>query len=154
MKCHRGCGKEATYKNKKGLMCCDKIPSKCPTVRNKIGKSNSVSLKGHKQSEETKKKRANSLKGRVVSEETREKIKQSNIATKSKQDIVPWNKGKKGLQVAWNKGLKYTLVEKVIPSDDPIYNDIKKYRNRIATRTKKTYENFKDELNPNNLPFR
>ena len=39
-------------------------------------------------------------KGQSRSEETKKKISQS------KKGNIPWNKGKKGLQVPWNKGLK------------------------------------------------
>ncbi len=39
------------------------------------------------------------LDGHVVSAETCEKIRQSKIG------CTPWNKGKSGLQVAWNKGI-------------------------------------------------
>lgn len=42
------------------------------------------------------------LHGHIVSDSTREKI---GIANKGKE---PWNKGKKGLQTAWNKGMSGT----------------------------------------------
>jgi len=52
-------------------------------------------FKGHKVSAETKRKISATLKGRPLSDETRQKMK----------GRTPWNKGKKGVQVAWNKGL-------------------------------------------------
>lgn len=39
-------------------------------------------------------------KGKSWSNETKEKMRQAKIGH------IPWNKGKKGLQTAWNKGLK------------------------------------------------
>ena len=39
------------------------------------------------------------FKGRKLSDTTQERISKSRIG------IIPWNSGKKGLQVAWNKGL-------------------------------------------------
>ena len=39
------------------------------------------------------------IKGRKASEETRQKLRESH------KGQVPWNKGKIGLQTAWNKGL-------------------------------------------------
>lgn len=44
----------------------------------KIGKANSIALKGKKQSKETIEKRSNALIGRIVSEETRRKISITN----------------------------------------------------------------------------
>lgn len=63
--------------------------------------------KGKSLSQEIKKKISESLSGKnhpqygkKVSEETRKKISQAN------KECIPWNKGKKGLQVPWNKGKK------------------------------------------------
>ena len=77
-------------------------------LREKLSKSHmgkSPSNKGIPMSTETKEKLSRALKGRSSSygmlgkhqsDETKEKMK----------NRIPWNKGKKGLQVAWNKGLK------------------------------------------------
>jgi hypothetical protein len=56
----------------------------------------SEKFKGHSVSEETKEKIKNKLKGRPLSDEVKSKMK----------GRVPWNKNKKGVQVAWNKGLR------------------------------------------------
>jgi hypothetical protein len=76
-------------------------------TREKISKNNakywkgktrpelSKKFKGHKVTEETKKKISEALKGKPLPKETRNKMK----------GRTPWNKGKTGLQVAWNKGL-------------------------------------------------
>jgi 5-methylcytosine-specific restriction endonuclease McrA len=61
--------------------------------------------KGHKNSEETRRKISESNKGRKVSEETRKKIGLANSI--SLKGNIPWNKGKKGVMpTPWNKGNK------------------------------------------------
>jgi len=57
---------------------------------------------GFKHSEKTKKQISESHMGKTLSEES--KIKMS----KAKKGIIPWNKNKKGLQVAWNKGVPFS----------------------------------------------
>ena len=59
----------------------------------------SKSLQGHVVSNETRKKISDAHIGKKLSNEHKEKL--SN-AHKGK---TPWNKGKRGVQVAWNKGL-------------------------------------------------
>ena len=59
----------------------------------------SKSLHGHVVSNETRKKISDAHIGKKLSNEHKEKL--SN-AHKGK---TPWNKGKRGVQVAWNKGL-------------------------------------------------
>lgn len=59
----------------------------------------SKSLHGHVVSNETRKKISDAHIGKKLSNEHKEKL--SN-AHKGK---IPWNKGKRGVQVAWNKGL-------------------------------------------------
>jgi hypothetical protein len=159
MLCHRGCGLAATYTNFKGLGCCSKITQHCPVVKQKIGSKNSISLKGRKASPEQLAGLARGRNGRTLSEETVEKIRQSNIKTKSEQTIVPWNKGlslndpRVASYANKQRGQERASRIKIISSDDPIYQDFKKYRNRIATRTKNTYNEFKNEINPNNFPL-
>lgn len=159
MLCHRGCGLTATYINFKGLGCCSKITQHCPIVKQKIGRKNSISLKGRKASPEQIAGLARGRNGRKPSAETIEKIRQSNIETKSKQTIVPWNKGlnlndpRVASYANKQRGQERANRIKIIPSSDPIYQDFKKYRNRIAARTKNTYNEYKNEINPNNLPL-
>ena len=57
-------------------------------------------LYGVPKSKETRIKMSNYAKTRTYSEATRKKISLGRMG------IEPWNKGKKGLQVAWNKGIK------------------------------------------------
>lgn len=59
----------------------------------------SLAKKGKKQSKELIEKRVAKIKGRKQSEETRLQISESN------KGKCPWNKGKTGLQIAWNLGL-------------------------------------------------
>lgn len=153
MLCHRGCGLVGTYVNHKGLQCCFKSAQSCPIVKMKIGAANSIALTGRKATPAQLAGLAKGRTGRKLSAESIEKIKQSIISTKAMQEIVPWNKGTKGLQVAWNKGMKKLESMEIISRDDPVYANFRKYRNRIAVRTKKTYEQFKEEINPLNLPL-
>jgi hypothetical protein len=155
MLCHRGCNLKATYTNFKGLPCCNKRASQCPVVKEKIGKKTSAALKGRSLSAERKAMQSESLKQqwadgrRTVTEEV---IERGRGLTKYRT-TEPWNKGKTGLQVAWNKGLRKQESLEIISRDDPVYSNFKKYRNRVAVRTKKTYMLFKEEINPQNLPL-
>lgn len=158
MFCHRGCGLESTYINYKKLPCCHKSASKCSVIRNKIGTANAVALKGRsydeihgKNAQLMRQTRSTQMTGRTITPETKEKIKQSNIDHWANTSRTPWNKGKKGEQVAWNRGHRKQESLDIISRDDLVYSNFKKYRNRVATRTKKTYQQFKEEINPNNL---
>lgn len=151
MLCKLGCGLPGLFQRKNGFYYCANHNSKCPTVKKQIGERNAISKLGKPLSEEHRTKIVNSLKGRVVSAETREKIRESNKKTKSLNPTVPWNKGKKGAQVAWNKGLKKQEIPEVLDRTDPIYSNFKKYRNRVAVRTKKNYQLNESIINPNNL---
>jgi group I intron endonuclease len=42
-----------------------------------------------------------------------DKTKEKISKTRKQKKIIPWNKGKKGLQVAWNKGLTKDIDERI-----------------------------------------
>jgi hypothetical protein len=151
--CGLGCGQVATFQGKGGNYRCASHHSKCPAVKAKIGEKNSIALSGKKQSPELVAKRIAGRAGVSPSGETRKQISQSNKEHWAVTVRVPWNKGLKGAQVAWNKGLRKREPLPIIPGDDPIYSDMKKYRNRVAVRTGKTYRGFKHELNPMDYPL-
>ena len=166
MLCKYGCGNEGKFENKDGTIRCSKNPGQCPTniekrlkTRQEKGFKHSTESrekisragKGRTHSIETKERMSKSHTGRSISEVTKEKIKDSNKEYWSKNKRIPWNKGKKGLQTPWNKGLKKTEPSEILNRDDPIYQDFGKYRNRVSTRTKKNYELYKEQINPNNL---
>jgi hypothetical protein len=158
MLCHRGCNLTATYTNYKGLPCCSKQASKCPIVKEKIGKKTSAALLGRKHTDERKELQSKNLKeawatGKRGKPETIEKIRNGVTEYWKSNPRDPWNKGKKGSQVAWNKGLRKQEPIEIILRNDPVYSDFKKYRNRIAVRTKKTYMLYEEEINPQNLPL-
>jgi len=58
----------------------------------------SEAKRGKSHSDETKNKISESRKGKPFSTEHKENL------SKAHKGKIPWNKGKKGLQVAWNKG--------------------------------------------------
>ena len=158
MLCHRGCGIPATYTNYKRLGCCSKITQQCPVVKKKIGSKTSVALKGRKATPAQLERLSKGRTGRKPSSETIEKIRQSNIITKGNQEIVPWNKGltkddpRVEKYAAKQRGTKRkTEPLAILSRTDPVYSNFEKYRNRVAVRTKKTYEKYKDEINPKNL---
>jgi hypothetical protein len=166
MLCKYGCGNEGKFKNKDGSIRCSKNVGECPVnikkrvkTRQKSGYGHSKetkekisnSHKGKTHTTETKEKMSNSHKGRIVSKSTKEKIAQSNKEYWIINKRTPWNKGKKGLQTSWNKGLKKIEPLEILERTDPIYKDFSKYRNRVSVRTKKNYEMFKEQINPNNL---
>jgi hypothetical protein len=157
MLCHRGCGIEGTYVNYKGLPCCDKSAQKCPVVRKKIGdasgetrrKTPCLRSEAHKIEQSKRIKQQWESGKRVVTDKTIENAKRLALL----RPAVPWNKGLKGSQVPWNKGLKKQESPDILAREDPAYSNFKKYRNRVAVRTRKTYEQYKSEINPNSLPI-
>lgn len=166
MLCHRGCGLPSTYFNKKQQPCCSKSGPSCPAIKNKIGSASGEARRKNpvKRTLEQRKNQSLVVKkqhtdGKRNSPETIEKIRAGNIRTKGQQVIVPWNKGltKEDPRVAAyankQKGTQRATRTKIIPSTDPIYQNFKKYRNRIAVRTKKIYNEFKSIINPLNLPL-
>lgn len=60
---------------------------------------------------QAKKGRASHRKGKIQSEESRQKIRDKRklqvYAGRPPKGFVPWNKGLKGVTVAWNKGKRY-----------------------------------------------
>lgn len=78
--------------------------------------------KGKKKSKAHREKISKALKGHEVSEETRQKIRD----TRERDNIEPWNKGKKTSQKVWNKGKK------------GIYSD--EYRKKIGKATRKRWK--------------
>lgn len=153
MKCYRNCGLDATFHSLKTGWRCNKSSSKCPVVRKRIGEANSIALKGRKQSEDTIQKRAQSLEkarkeGRWLSWNKGKKCPQiSKACMGRKASSGSFDKG----NVPWNKGLKKTESLEILSRDDPAYTNFQKYRNRVAVRTRKTYEEHKTEINPKNL---
>jgi len=59
---------------------------------------------GRKWTQEQKDKLSNTKTGTKLSKEHVEKLSQARLGKE------PWNKGTKGLQKAWNKGLKKTII--------------------------------------------
>lgn len=85
-------------------------------------------------------------KGKKTSEKTKEKLRKimirNGIKPPSRKGEIPWNKGKTGLQVSWNKGKKYTNEQK-----KNMIGSHKGYKPSIATR-KKLSESNKGEKAP------
>lgn len=74
---------------------------------------------GMKFSQESRERLSQAMMGHEVSEETRQKISRGHIGIKLTPEIVenirrqnlgrtPWNKGLKGVMVAWNKGKPFS----------------------------------------------
>ena len=95
-------------------------------TKRKIGESNKISQKGKRLSEEHKrniglghkghpmyknpdrgKKISLAVKGKKRTLEQRKRISESH------KGLIPWNKGKKGLQIAWNKGKPWSLKSRL-----------------------------------------
>lgn len=131
--CAFGCGNPAIHIQKNGKHICNTWASKCPEMKKKNGAGN---------------------KGRACT--WKDKLSESNKKTKSLQKIVPWNKGltketHPGMMAVSEsqKRLAEVQIQKIIPSDDPVYSDLRKYRSRIVSRSKYTYRKNKKILNPN-----
>ena len=132
--CEFGCGNIATYTQKNGKQICCRSASKCPVL---------------------KKKNSNGNKGRVCT--WGDKLSESNKRTKSQQTITAWNKGitkdmHPGMKAVSDaqKRLAEQQIQKIIPTTDPIYSDIRRYRSRIVSRSNYTYRKNLQLLNPNN----
>jgi hypothetical protein len=158
MLCKLGCGLLGLFQRKNGFYYCSNHNSKCPALRKKVGEKQSVWRSGKTYEEiygvdadKIRSLRGEKLKGRQISDEQKKKISDSNKKTKALKPSIPWNKGLKGSQVPWNKGLKKAESLEILERNDPIYSDFKKYRNRVAVRTRKTYKLHESIINPNNL---
>lgn len=93
------------------------------------GKSGSQKAwnKGRSPSAETRRKMSEAKKVFLQSSAGQEQLKRQVVAMTSKE---PWNKGKQGLQVAWNKGKKMS-VESCLKM-----SEAKKRRNDAETNTR------------------
>jgi hypothetical protein len=138
-------------------------------TKKNIGKS----LEGRTLTTEWKNKIGAAGKGRIVNDEGRENIRLAKLGDKNPMFGNPaWNTGLTStddpriLQYALtqtdvlcparshpnkNKGLKKQESLEILSRDDPAYSNFRKYRNRIAARTKRTYREFMEEINPLNL---
>jgi hypothetical protein len=156
MLCHRGCGIEGTYLNYRGLPCCDKSAQKCPVVRKKIGDASGETRRKTPclRSEEHKIEQAKRIKKQW---DDGKRTVTDNLISHAKNlhtfRDAAWNKGVKTGQIPWNKGLKKQESLEILAREDPAYSNFKKYRNRVAVRTRKTYEQYVSEINPNDLPI-
>lgn len=80
----------------------------------------------------------------TVSDETKQKI------SEIKKGIVPWNKGKKGLQTAWNKGISMTEEQKKKLSEAHKGKKNPNYGKHHSEETRKKLSEAKiGEKNPN-----
>jgi len=80
--------------------------------------------RGHKHTDEWKLKMSEKFRGREISLESREKMRLAKIG------YVPWNKGKTGIQRAWNKGM----------SGPPASNELREKRRRFQLGRKASAE--------------
>lgn len=159
--CHRGCGLMATYVNWRGFHCCFESAQSCPVVKQKIGQNSGATRRATKclRTLEHKIEQSKRIKEQWATGKRKVTTKQIELARAltSTRTGIPWNKGltKDDPRVAKyatkQAGVKKTTQPKIVLSDDPVYNDIKKYRNRIAVLTTKVYNEFKNEINPMGL---
>ena len=108
-------------------------------IRN-IGLKNLCNLtyggEGNVPSNETREKMRNAQLGKTATKESRKKM------SDAKKGKPTWNKGKKGSQVAWNKGLTKETDERVKKySDTKIGHDVsEEARTKISKTKKQKYE--------------
>lgn len=154
--CKYGCGKPGVFPFKKGGFCCSKHYTKCSVIAKKIGDKSGKTRRENpiKRSEEFKAEL--SIKFKQQWADGRRKFTPAMLANSKniRQYVspIPWNKGKKNTQIPWNKGLKSRQKEPV-DGENVCYKNFKKYRDRITVRTKTTYLENKEKLNPNNFPL-
>lgn len=147
MLCKYGCGKVGIFTLKDGSVSCGKTAMYCPIINQKAGKNSGITRRKNpiKFTEE----RINDISTRVKKEwedgirkphSPEKQAEFSRLGVDAKRIngvIIPWNKALKDVQIPWNKGLKKIEPMKILDRTDPIYQNFKKYRNRIAVRTKK-----------------
>ncbi len=149
MFCEFGCGQTGSHLLRNGkYACCPRVQS-CPSVRAKLSEK-AKQRKGRVQSQEEKDKRAASLRGKKRTLEQRANFSEIQKIVAPKRTNPPWNKGLKGVQVAWNKGMRKRAPVSEC-KDDP-FASFQRYRNRVTTRTQRVYELHKEEINPHNYP--
>jgi group I intron endonuclease len=89
-----------------------------PELNYNLSFDSTAPMRGRKMSLESRKKISESNVGRVMSEESKKKISNARIGmifsdehkshiSSSQMGRVPWNRGKMGVQTAWNKGMTY-----------------------------------------------
>ena len=76
----------------------------------------------------------------TVSDETKQKI------SEIKKGIVPWNKGKKGLQAAWNKGISMTEEQKKKLSEAHKGEKNPNYGKSLSEETRKKISEARKEM--------
>jgi len=111
-------------------------------IRN-IGLKNLCNLtyggEGNVPSNETREKMRNAQLGKTATKESRKKM------SDAKKGKPTWNKGKKGSQVAWNKGLTKETDERVKKySDTKIGHDVSEEARTKISKTKK--QKYKDKI--------
>jgi len=119
--CDYGCGQKAKHQLKNGKWCCSESHNSCQVMRKK-----------------------NSIKnlGKIRSVECIERNRISHL------DQIPWNKGKSGLQVVWNKGLTKETDERVLKYSKTVGGRevSNKTRKKIGEATKRRFN--RPEKNP------
>jgi hypothetical protein len=88
---------------------CDLVCSNCHRIRTAgslvIAKKLAEGQRGRKHSPESIEKRVAKIRGRHYDPEHRRAISEGKKKFHHNRGRIPWNKGKTGLQTAWNKGL-------------------------------------------------
>jgi 5-methylcytosine-specific restriction endonuclease McrA len=152
--CHRGCGREGVYMNYKNLLCCAKSAPSCPVVKKKAGSASGASRKGKTyeqlhgdNAENVRQLRVKSSTGRVVTESSREKSRVANKKFFRENKRTPWNKGKLGVQVAWNKGRRGDILPSRRKISEEDYKTYQRYKRAVYVASKRTYKLNENILN-------
>ena len=117
-------------------------PGRLPVTeetRRKQSENNGWKTMTEKQKADRAKKISETINGRTEKEKQEYSIKISNSRKGKGLGVEPWNKGKKGLQKAWNKG--FTMTEEAKQHLRDVYNNLpeteKQRRKEIISNTHK-----------------